>query len=105
MARGYEENMKKFVTIKDEEVGKFDPDVVIGATPHNHHQATIDEHYFGRGLEISDWLKEHPEVSEYLVLDDDVADLAPHYEHHVQTNSGTGISETDIPKALKILGL
>jgi hypothetical protein len=105
MARGYEAHMKEYVKVKDENVGKFDPDCVIGATPHNHRQATIDDPYFGRGVEISEWLAGHPEISDYVVLDDDIFDIAPHREHLVHTDSGTGISDSDIPKALKILGL
>ena len=31
--------------------------------------------FYGRGLEISNWLKKHPEVKQYVVLDDVTQDL------------------------------
>lgn len=40
-----------------------------------------------RGAEIAYWLKQHPEVESFVILDDDVADIDQYYEkQHVWTD-------------------
>ena len=55
-----------------------------------------------REMEISTWLQDHPEVSNYVILDDfeSFRQLAP---HHVPINAEKGITNTDVEKAIKIL--
>lgn len=60
-----------------------------------------------RGREIDSWLKNHPEVEQWVVLDDEwfidfnQYDIAPHL---VQTYFyGSGLTEDDVEKAIKIL--
>lgn len=60
-----------------------------------------------RGQEINSWLKSHPEIKEWVVLDDEwfidfnQYDIAPHL---VQTYFyGSGLTEDDVEKAIKIL--
>ena len=39
----------------------------------------------GRGIEIRQWLKEHPEVESFAIVDDD-SDMEPHMDRLVQTS-------------------
>ncbi len=55
-----------------------------------------------RGVEIQDWLKEHPEVEKYVVVDD--LDLGISKLHpFVQTNKNTGLTEEETLKAINLL--
>lgn len=55
-----------------------------------------------RGREIDKWLKLHPEVKSFVILDDDT-DLDPHAARHVLTSWGDGLSESDADKAIEML--
>lgn len=48
-----------------------------------------------RGDEIKKWLDKHPEITEYVILDDDNDFLEEHQEHLVLTNSQEGMSYKD----------
>ena len=60
-----------------------------------------------RGTEIRKYLEDHPEITEYVILDDipfaDFADdeLLPHL---VLTDTRLGLSDEDVRKAVTILG-
>ena len=56
-----------------------------------------------RGEEIAAWLEEHPEVTQYVIFDDDF-DMTEEQKkkHFVQTHWNTGITHKHIEKALKI---
>lgn len=57
----------------------------------------------GRGGEIQAWLNAHPEVDNYVILDDDGdMDVSQTY-HFVQTNYEDGITETEAIRAIKVL--
>ena len=62
-----------------------------------------------RGGEIQDWLDEHPEVTQYVVLDDDSADIIGDYttkkhpENFVHTDGMWGLQDVGVEKAIKIL--
>lgn len=56
-----------------------------------------------RGDEIREWLTTHP-VDSFVILDDE-ADMEEFRETNlVQTDMNVGLQESDIPKAIKILG-
>ena len=62
---------------------------------------TPDDPERNRGREISAWLAKHPEVEDYLVLDDDVADILPEHSGHViQTSITTGFTSDLLKEAL-----
>lgn len=67
----------------------------IGQTPILNH----------RDLEINVWLKEHEEVSEFVILDDiDFFSGDPTLiKHFVHTNGDIGLSDNDVKKAIEIL--
>lgn len=56
-----------------------------------------------RGEEIKLWLDEHPEVTNYVIIDDDSDMLDEQYPHLVQTSWLTGITDCDVEKAINIL--
>lgn len=60
-----------------------------------------------RGQQISDWLKEHPQVSmynNYAIIDDlDLGISELHGKRFVQTNGKVGITNEDMYKVISIL--
>ena len=56
-----------------------------------------------RGEEIKDWLNDHLEVENYVIIDDDGDMLDEQIYHFVQTNYEHGIGESEAIYAIKIL--
>jgi len=56
-----------------------------------------------RGIEIKEYLDTHPDVENYVILDDDGDMLDEQLYHFVQTNFEDGITETEARRAIKIL--
>lgn len=55
-----------------------------------------------RGEEIKEWLDSHPNVEDYIILDDDGFDFYDfQLPHYIETSYETGISEDDVEKAIK----
>ena len=71
------------------------PKRVIGITPRG---------YGVRGTEIGQWLRNHPEVEAFVILDDD-SDMGPFMDMLVRTDSDTGLTDLDVEKALEILSV
>lgn len=60
---------------------------------------------FGRGAEINQWMASTDIVIDsFVILDDDVFDLQTHKERHVKTDSGFGLSDSNVMSAIAILG-
>ena len=58
----------------------------------------------GRGAEIKEWLSRHPEVNQFVILDDDIADIKPYYPANiVKTTFYKGLLPHHIEPAIKIL--
>ena len=57
----------------------------------------------GRGGEIQKWLNEHPDVENYVIIDDDGDMWDSQLYHFVQTNYEHGIGESEAIYAIKIL--
>lgn len=57
----------------------------------------------GRGGEIQTWLDKHPEVDNYVIIDDDGDMLDSQLYHFVQTNYEDGITEIETTRAIKVL--
>ena len=57
----------------------------------------------GRGGEIQTYLLNHPEVENYVIIDDDSDMLNTQLYHFIQTNFEDGITETEVNRAIKIL--
>lgn len=60
------------------------------------------ERYY-RGHEIQDWLDRHPEVEQYVILDDDGDMLDSQLRNFVQTDGTIGLTETLAYRAAYIL--
>ena len=57
-----------------------------------------------RGTEIQMWLDKHPEVENYVILDDDNDMLEHQLEHFIQTNwMKRGLSDENVEQAINIL--
>lgn len=63
------------------------------------------EEHFGlyRGVEIEQWLSEHQDVTNYVILDDDTDMLLCQKNNFIKTNAYSGICKKDVEKAIKIL--
>ncbi len=73
-------------------------DEIIGKTP----SSPDDPEEEGRGYEILDWLKYHPEVTSYVVLDDEQFDMGPVMDCLVKTPTMGGIRDEDVETIIKI---
>lgn len=57
-----------------------------------------------RGAEIAYWLIKHPEVTNYVILDDESSDIIGwHPNNLVKTSLYSGLTKEDILKCIKIL--
>lgn len=56
-----------------------------------------------RGVEIDRWLREHQDVTNYIILDDDSDMLLSQKKHFIKTHALNGICKKDVEKAIKIL--
>lgn len=66
---------------------------LIGATPH------LTGY---RGEEIHAWLKEHPEVTRFAIVDDD-SDMEPYYNKLVKTSCQSGLLDRHVEQLIKLL--
>jgi len=57
----------------------------------------------GRGGEIQQYLNDHPEIDNYVIIDDDGDMWDSQLYHFVQTNYEDGITETEAIRAIKVL--
>ena len=56
-----------------------------------------------RGQEIKDWLDEHNDIENYVIIDDDGDMLDEQLYHFVQTNYEDGLTEVETKRAIKVL--
>ena len=64
---------------------------------------TPDFHDRWRGCEIEDWLKNHPEVEKYIILDDDTDFLPEQKPFFIKTTFKEGLTDELTEKAIQIL--
>ena len=69
-----------------------------------------NKEFYGRGLAISTWLKIHPYVKKFVILDDELGDLDLFGEHFVRTNwwsrfgeSNEGLQPEHVEKCIQML--
>lgn len=58
-----------------------------------------------RGREISEWLEDHPDVKEYVVLDDNSLTTETHNKRFIKTTWGTGLTLPHVYETLKLFGV
>ena len=82
------------------------PERVVGVTNRMYSckYGAADERYgVCRGVEIDRYIVEHPEITNYLILDDDMDMLLTQKDNFIQTDGYDGISDKDVIKAIEIL--
>ena len=57
----------------------------------------------GRGGEIQTWLDAHPEVENYVILDDDSDMMISQLYHFIQTDWSFGLTEREVQIAIAVL--
>lgn len=83
---------------------------IVGETPdaqdEDDEAAILDVHAvldrITRGHEIDFWLRQHPEVDRFVILDDS-ADMAMHKNRHVQTDAEEGLLDEHVDLALRTM--
>ena len=55
-----------------------------------------------RGAEIDLWLQHHPDVQNFVILDDRT-DIEPNKSHWVQTTMARGLGKPEAEEAIRIL--
>ena len=80
---------------------------IVGETPEGHHEPGLLEAYgyperMERGYEIDYWLKQHPEVERFVILDDG-SDMAMHGTRLVQTDCDDGLCDEHVELAIRVL--
>ena len=58
-----------------------------------------------RGKEIRQWLSKHPNIKDFIVLDDDIFDMEDVTPYVIHTNANDGMSTDDIKKLYKWAGI
>jgi hypothetical protein len=56
-----------------------------------------------RGDEIKEYLDSHPEVTEFVIIDDD-SDMKPYMDRLVKTENRNGLTFTDAEKVIEMFG-
>lgn len=82
------------------------PEYIVGITArmYSFKFGLREEHYkVCRGVEIDRWLWEHPQIVNYVILDDDSDMLLRQKNNFIKTHALRGISKRDVEKAIKIL--
>lgn len=77
----------------------IDPRRVIDITGHEKSEDERDH----RGLQIENWLKRHPDVKQFAIVDDN-DDFVPLGHKLVQTQKTVGLTQGNVEKLLEILG-
>lgn len=95
--------MREFFLDRVGEKGEefFEKDVFVGRTGHR-----FSSGYMDRWMEVREYLEGHPEITEFVILDDvnaGFSDTEELKDHFVKTNPDTGITVLEIEKAIDIL--
>jgi len=91
------ESLKKILS-----PSKLVSDAIIDVTPQFRWRGGEET---SRGHEINDWLDHHPEVTNYVIIDDDRDILGSQLENFVNTSALHGFLYGDMLSALRILGI
>ena len=79
----------------------IDPDLIVGMTPFR-----LDNGYFlhrFRGDEVNEYIECHPEIENYVILDDESNYCSSQLRFLVKTDSSVGISDKNVKDAYNIL--
>ena len=88
----------------NKDIGTFlYPEKIIDITPTIYPQPLHREPGVDRGYEIDAWLKEHPEVSAYIILDDEEDFLESQKPFHIKTKYTEGLTQDQVQEAINLL--
>ena len=62
-----------------------------------------DDYWLDHGYEIDEYLKEHPEITDYLIIDDEDCFLKHQKKYFIKTRDDVGFMKKDFIKAEKII--
>lgn len=81
------------------------PELLVDQTPDIICKYINEDKYMStyRGIEIQCYLNDHPNINNYVILDDDSDMLLWHKNKFIKTNTYKGISKSQVNKAIKIL--
>lgn len=84
------------------------PGRIEGAIPNLTFQEILDMHCDGdfvchKEFEIEQWLRQHPECTSYVIIDDERIVLPKHESHFIQTDRMVGLQKKDAERAIDIL--
>lgn len=82
---------------------RYTKDVNIALKKVNLHLIDVTEELKERDEEIREWLGRHPEVEQYLILDDEDVFTEELKEHHILTSFYEGLLTEHVEKAINIL--
>lgn len=82
---------------------RYTKDVNIALKKVNLHLIDVTEELKERDEEIREWLERHPEVEQYLILDDEDVFTEELKEHHILTSFYEGLLTKHVEKAINIL--
>lgn len=75
---------------------------VIGCTP-SRFVSENGSHIRSRSMEIRAWLDEHPEIEDFIVIDDEITDFNKHHKQ-VGTDFRWGLTGPEMNRAINLLG-
>ena len=84
------------------------PGRIDGTIPNMTFQEILDMHCEGdfvchKGFEIEQWLRNHPDCTSYVIIDDEEIALPKHESHFVRTDRMIGFRDEDADRAIEIL--
>ena len=85
------------------EKGGIEHGLIIDKTPEHMWIENASEKFKSRGCEIDNWLSQHPECENFVILDDRKDFTEEQWPHFIHVNSMRGIDDTDVVFAIQIL--
>ena len=82
---------------------RYTKDVNVALKKVNLHLIDVTEELRERDEEIREWLGRHPEVEQYLILDDEDVFTEELKEHHILTSFYEGLLTKHVEKSIEIL--
>ena len=82
---------------------RYTKDVNVALKKVNLHLIDVTEELRERDEEIREWLGRHPEVEQYLILDDEDVFTEELKEHHILTSFYEGLLTKHVKKSIEIL--
>lgn len=77
-------------------------DKIVGQTKKLSYEERYSYHD-KRGVYIQNYLKEHPEITNYVIIDDENDMLEEQQSHFVWTNFDIGLTDEEVNEAIRIL--